>query len=67
MPLTRTDKVPLFAEGGVSTLRLIVYLTMAMIVMVVDHRAGYLEGLRQLASRVIEPVYRVAGLPAEAA
>lgn len=67
MPLTRADKVQLFAEGGVSTLRLIVYLTIAMIVMVVDHRAGYLPGLRQFASRVVEPVYRLAGFPAEAA
>ncbi|MCW5567746.1 MAG: rod shape-determining protein MreC [Dokdonella sp.] len=67
MTLARTDKVQLFAEGGVSTLRLIVYLTLAMIVMVVDHRAGYLAGLRQFASRAIEPVYRVAGFPAETA
>ena len=67
MTLARTDKVQLFAEGGVSTLRLIVYLTLAMIVMVVDHRAGYLAGLRQFASRAIEPVYRIAGFPAEAA
>ena len=67
MPLARPDKVQLFAEGAVSTLRLIVYLTLAMIVMVIDHRGGYLEGLRQLSSRVIEPVYRIAGFPAEAA
>ena len=67
MPLARPDKVQLFAEGAVSTLRLIVYLTLAMIVMVIDHRGGYLEGLRRVSSRVIEPVYRIAGFPAEAA
>src|SRR5690606_34247397 len=51
----------------VSTLRLIVYLTLAMIVMVIDHRGGYLAGMRLLSSRLIEPVYRIAGFPAEAA
>jgi rod shape-determining protein MreC len=67
MPLARPDKVQLFAEGAVSTLRLIVYLTIAMIIMVVDHRGGYLESLRLAASRVVEPVYRVAALPADVA
>jgi rod shape-determining protein MreC len=67
MPLARPDKVSLFAEGAVSTLRLIVYLTIAMIVMVIDHRGGYLESLRLLASRIVEPIYRVAALPADVA
>lgn len=67
MALANPEKVQLFATGGASTLRLIVYLTIAMIVMVVDHRAGYLEGLRAFASRIVEPVYRIAAFPAEAA
>lgn len=67
MALARPEKVQLFAEGSVSTLRLIVYLTAAMIVMVVDHRSGHLESLRAFASRLIEPVYRVAAFPADAA
>ncbi len=67
MALARPEKVQLFAEGAVSTLRLIVYLTLAMIIMVVDHRAGHLESLRNFASRIIEPAYRVAAFPAEAA
>jgi rod shape-determining protein MreC len=67
MALARPEKVQLFAEGAVSTLRLIVYLTVAMIIMVVDHRGGHLEGLRGLASRLIEPVYRIAAFPADAA
>ena len=41
MPVTSPDKVSLFAEGTVSTLRLIVYLAAAMIIMVIDHRGGY--------------------------
>lgn len=67
MALANPDKVQLFAEGAVSTLRLIVYLMIAMIVMVVDHRAGYLENLRLLSSRIVEPVYRIAAFPADAA
>ena len=67
MALARSEKVQLFAEGAVSTLRLIVYLTAAMIIMVVDHRSGHLESLRALASRLIEPVYRIAAFPADAA
>ena len=67
MALANPDKVQLFAEGAVSTLRLIVYLMIAMIIMVIDHRAGYLENLRLLSSRIVEPVYRIAAFPADAA
>ena len=67
MPLASPDKVSLFAEGAVSTLRLITYLTAAMIIMVIDHRAGYLIGLRNAASAIVEPAYRVAAMPSEVA
>lgn len=65
MPVTSPDKVSLFAEGTVSTLRLIVYLAAAMIIMVIDHRGGYLQGFRNMASLVVEPAYRAAALPSE--
>ncbi|MGB0134485.1 rod shape-determining protein MreC [Dokdonella sp.] len=67
MALAAPDKVSLFAEGAVSTLRLIAYLTLAMIVMVIDHRGSYLERLRTMASVVVEPVYRAAALPSDVA
>lgn len=67
MALPRPDTNPLFAEGAVSTLRLIVYLTLAIMLMVVDHRGDYLHDLRVFASRAIEPVYRLAAFPAGAA
>lgn len=67
MALATPDKVSLFAEGAVSTLRLIVYLTLAMIIMVIDHRGHYLERLRTLSSVVVEPVYRFAALPSDVA
>ena len=67
MPLARTDNATLFAEGAVSTLRLIVYLAFAVALMVLDHRGNYLESARHVAGLVIEPVYRLASLPAQLA
>lgn len=67
MPLSNPDKVFLFAEGAVSTARLIAYLTLAMIIMVIDHRAGYLESLRVFSRVLVEPAYRIAALPSDVA
>jgi len=63
----RTDNATLFAEGAVSTLRLIVYLAVAIALMVLDHRGNYLESVRRVAGTVVEPVYRLASLPAQLA
>jgi rod shape-determining protein MreC len=65
--IARTDNATLFAEGAVSTLRLIVYLAIAVALMVLDHRGNYLESLRRTASVLIEPIYRLAALPASLA
>jgi len=65
--LARNDTATLFAEGTASTLRLIAYLALAATLMVVDHRAGYLEDLRRLTGVLVEPVYRIAALPADVA
>ena len=67
MALARNDTATLFAEGTASTLRLIVYLGLAGTLMVVDHRAGYLEDLRRVTGVLVEPVYRIAALPADVA
>jgi rod shape-determining protein MreC len=63
----RTDNATLFAEGAVSTLRLIVYLALAVALMVLDHRGNHLESVRRVAGTLIEPVYRLASLPAQLA
>ena len=65
MALARNDTTTLFAAGASSTLRLIVYLAAAIVLMVADHRGGYLERMRQALSVVVEPTYRIAALPAE--
>lgn len=67
MAIARDNAATLFAEGGASTLRLILYLGLAITLMVVDHRAHYLQTLRRTANLVVEPAYRLAALPADVA
>jgi len=58
---------PLFAEGGTGTLRLLAYLALAVVLMVVDFRGGYLDQLRAWLSLLNEPLYRIAAAPAQLA
>lgn len=61
------ETAPLFGEGGVSTVRLIAYLALAVTVMVVDNQGQWLEKARSNASLLIEPIYRVAAMPSDVA
>jgi rod shape-determining protein MreC len=61
---TSSSSGSLFAEGGAGTLRLMVYLTLALILMVADHRGGYLERVRHWAGLLGGPIYLVASSPA---
>src|SRR5690348_10454614 len=63
MPRTRDESSPLFAGNAAGTLRLISYLALAMVLMVLDHRNGWLWRVRYAASVVVEPVDRLANLP----
>ena len=67
MARAREESSPLFAGNAAGTLRLIVYLALAVVLMVLDQRNGWLWRLRATASAVVEPVYRLAGLPAAGA
>jgi rod shape-determining protein MreC len=53
----------LFAEGGAGTLRLLLYLTASLILMVADHRGGYLDKVRNWAGLLAGPIYTVASTP----
>jgi rod shape-determining protein MreC len=64
MARARDESSPLFAGNAAGTLRLIFYLALALVLMVLDHRNGWLWRLRYAAATVVEPVYRLAGLPA---
>ena len=55
---------PLFSGSVAGTLRLIFYLALALVLMVLDHRNGWLWRVRYGAAVVVEPLYRLAGMPA---
>ena len=65
MALTRTESGPLFTADAANTLRLVGYLAIAIALMVADHRAAYLAHLRYALSTAVEPMYRLAALPAQ--
>ncbi|RDS82746.1 rod shape-determining protein MreC [Dyella monticola] len=65
MPLAREESSPLFAGTAAGTLRLIFYLALAMVLMVLDHRNGWLWRLRYTTAIVVEPIYRLASAPAD--
>ncbi|WP_267221927.1 rod shape-determining protein MreC [Dyella silvae] len=64
MALSREDSSPLFAGTVAGTLKLIFYLALAMVLMVLDHRNGWIWRLRYTTSVLVEPVYRLASMPA---
>lgn len=64
MALAREESSPLFAGTVAGTLRLMMYLALAMVLMVLDHRNGWIWRLRYATSVLVEPVYRLASLPA---
>ncbi|MEI7038278.1 rod shape-determining protein MreC [Fulvimonas yonginensis] len=59
------DSSPLFAGSVAGTLRLIGYLALAVVLMVLDQRNGWMWRLRYGAAVAVEPLYRLAGLPVE--
>lgn len=67
MALPHKESSPIFADAAAGTLRLIFYLALACVLMVLDHRNGWLLRARYAASVAIEPIYRVAAWPGEAA
>jgi rod shape-determining protein MreC len=67
MALANNDTVPLFAPGASSTLRLVAYLAVTIVLMVADHRNDYLARVRWGLSTAIEPMYRIAAWPSQVA
>ena len=66
MAIARNDTAPLFATAS-STLRLIGYLALAIVLMVTDHRGGDLDRIRWAMSIATEPMYRIAAWPSQLA
>ncbi len=67
MAIASNESVPLFSPGTSSTLRLIAYLAVTIVLMVADHRNEYLTRIRWGLSAAIEPMYRIAAWPSEMA
>lgn len=67
MALPHKESSPIFADAAAGTLRLIVYLALACVLMVLDHRNGWLHRARYATSLAIEPIYRLAAWPSDAA
>ncbi len=63
MVLSRDGSTSLFSDSPAGTLRLLMYIALAAVLMVLDHRNGWLQQARYASALVIEPVYRLAGLP----
>ena len=55
----------IFAAGPALTTRLFVAVTMALILMILDHRTSVLQPLRSFLSIVTYPIYLVADAPRE--
>jgi rod shape-determining protein MreC len=61
------SSAPLFTADAANTLRLVGYLALAIALMVADHNGQWLHRIRYAGSAVIEPIYRLAAVPADMA
>jgi rod shape-determining protein MreC len=65
MALPQKESTPIFSDATAGTLRLIAYLALAAVLMVLDHRNGWLHRARYATAAAIVPVYKLAALPAD--
>jgi rod shape-determining protein MreC len=54
------------SDSAVTTLPLMAYLVLAIVLMIVDHRAGYGQAIRQRFSLISEPIWWLASSPVRA-
>jgi len=65
MALPQKESTPIFSDATAGTLRLIAYLALAAVLMVLDHRNGWLHRVRYATSAAIVPIYKLAAAPAD--
>lgn len=58
------SQAPLFAGGRPGTLKLVVLLSLAVMLMLADRQRGFLVAVRERAMVLTTPVYKLAALPA---
>lgn len=66
MPPGPNSQAPLFAGGRPGTLKLVVLLALAIMLMLADRQRGFLVSVRERALVLTQPVYWLAALPAAA-
>lgn len=57
------ERSALFAGEGSSTLALVIYSAVAILVMIADRRGGYLDEVHAVAGRLTGPIYTLAEMP----
>ncbi len=62
-----TDSAPLFAGARPGTLKLVVLLALAIMLMLTDRQRGFLVSMRERALVLLAPVYELTALPAQMA
>ena len=65
MALPQKESTPIFSDATAGTLRLIAYLALAAVLMVLDHRNGWLHRVRYAGAAAIVPIYKLAAAPAD--
>ncbi|HJP97031.1 MAG TPA: rod shape-determining protein MreC [Rhodanobacteraceae bacterium] len=65
MALPQKESTPIFSDATAGTLRLIAYLALAAVLMVLDHRNGWLHRARYATAAAIVPIYKLAAAPAD--
>jgi len=65
MALPQKESTPIFSDATAGTLRLIAYLALAAVLMVLDHRNGWLHRARYVTAAAIVPIYKIAAAPAD--
>jgi rod shape-determining protein MreC len=64
--VSEQDRVKLFAKGADSTLTLVVLAALAIALMVLDRRLGYLQEVRKRSYNAVQPMWALAAMPARA-
>jgi rod shape-determining protein MreC len=62
-----SERSPLFDSGAQNTLMLLVYAALAIALMVLDRRMGYLNDLNAARQAMVQPIWTMAQLPGKAA
>ena len=62
-----TDSAPLFVGSRPGTLKLVVLLALAIMLMLADRQRGFLGAMRERALALLAPVYELSALPGELA